>query len=107
MLDVIMSEYQDYNIYSPITTEPAMVYIETTDENNEGEWDACPVVNIVNRANYDEPDDYEKAVDELINKAHGITGEIINDDYSIYIEADHEHSVRLPEEPQISIVRYC
>ena len=109
MLDVIMSEYEDFKVYAPITEEPDMVYLEFPKEPycDEYTWECCPVRNIINRADYDEPDDYHAAVDKLINEADGITCEFISNNYSIYIEVDNENAMYMTKEPQLRVVRYC
>lgn len=110
MVDVVLSKYDGFNIYAPPTRTPNMVYIEYTDtDDDEPVWEYCPVVKILDYyEDYDDGVGYNEDVDKVILEADGVTGEIIGEDYIIYIEADNsDGSTHLDKKPQLNIVSIC
>lgn len=109
MLNVIMSKYDDsFNLYVPAIRNPDIAYIKFFMSDNETEWKLCPIIKLIDSADYDNIKTYyDSAIKEIVNNAHGITGEIIADDYIIYIDVDIDNAIELERPPELNIVGYC
>lgn len=110
MINVIMSENDLFNLYVPATRRPDVAYVEFLLSDRETDWKLCPIVKLIDTADYGDVYGnmyYDEAQEKMINNAKGITGEIISDDYIIYIEADVDNGTALKEPPELNIVGYC
>ena len=83
-----LTEYNDFAIYVNrlCSRGHQRGYVIRPQDDGRLELTECFIAKIITRQDFDTDAEYDKAVDEMIKKANGVTGEFITDDVIAYVE---------------------
>ena len=107
MVNVIHSEYPDFNFYVEASRKPSWGYVENFDYSGDERWKFGPIVKIIDREDYKDEDDYLAATEKMDDNVTGICCEVLGQDFCIFIDIDNKECLKENEVPKFNIVNYC